>query len=166
LQAGARAAPEMMQSAAPALGLDETALFAPINESLRQQGKPELTPAEIQATTRAVTQSGRFDRTSVAQALTDHTRLSRADAEQVALDIERRLNATGQNVAQAAEDVSDVASGAFWGLFFATLLGLVASVLGSLLGMRSRDRVGRRREVSPPPTTETPPIATPGEVYP
>lgn len=129
------------------LDLDVNTLIAPLNERLQMEGKPTVAPQEIQAALRDVTvtavQQGRLDREAVVGALTEQTRLSRADAEDLANRIEVWFDARAgiaQDVRRGVLAAADSTGKAMWWVFFALTLGLGASVIGSTLGTARRKR--------------------------
>ena len=87
--------------AAKWLGVDANDAVGPINERLRAEGKPQITPDQLQAATRDVAQTaireGKLDREAVIASVVQHTNLSRADAEEIAGRIETQVQqASGQ----------------------------------------------------------------------
>jgi hypothetical protein len=134
-------------SVGQALDLDVDSLIAPLNERLRMEGKPTVTPEEIKGALRDVTvtavQEGKLDREQVLGALTQNTRLSRPDAEELANRIEGWFDAranVGQDVRQGLLTAADATGKAMWWVFFGLSLGLLASVLGSTAGTARRKR--------------------------
>lgn len=132
-------------------GMDSEDLLMPINQRLRQQGKPEVTAQQVESATQHVIQrslrDGQLDRETLVQALAVNTSLSQADAEQLAADAQMRFQTARADVDQRLSNVSRTAleaaedsSAAFWALFGALLLGLAAAVGGSVV---ASDR-GRR----------------------
>jgi len=162
--------------AAKWLGIDTNEAIGPINERLRAEGKPEITPAQLQATTRDVAQTavrdGRLDREVVIASVVQNTNLSRADAEQIAGRIQgqaqqvsgqisARLQSAAQQAQTGALKVGDTTGKAFWGVFGALLLGLIAALAGGAVGA-SREPGRPRRERTGRPVA----IGTPREVHP
>lgn len=130
-----------------ALDLDVNTLIAPVNERLRLEGKPTVTPEEVQQAIRDVTvtavQEGELDREQVIGALTANTRLSRPDAEDLANRIEGWFDAranVGQDVRRGLLTAADTTGKAMWWVFFGLSLGLAASVLGATAGTARRKR--------------------------
>jgi len=130
-----------------ALDLDVNTLIAPVNERLRTEGKPTVAPEEIKAAVRDITvtavQEGELDHEEVIGALTESTRLSRPDAEDVATRIEAWFDAradVGEDVRQGLLTAADTTGTAMWWVFSGLSLGLVASVLGSTAGTARRKR--------------------------
>ena len=92
----------------------------------------------------------------MARSLAQNTNLSERDVQQISGNIE---NQHSQGVGQVETAAANVASGvgtAFWGVFFALLLGLISACLGSaagVAGVRKREarhagfRVPRKAEV-------------------
>jgi hypothetical protein len=81
-----------------------------------------------------------MDRQTLVAAIASNTALSQADANELAARIEARGSQLGTQAAAAAETTGK----AMWGVFGALALGLIACVLGALLGV---SRSARRRTV-------------------
>ena len=134
------------------LGVTSNDLLGPVNQRLRGSGKPEVTAQQLENATRDALQSsvrqGRLDRETLTQALAANTTLSRADAEQVAGDAEARFQAMQSNVTHSALAVAEDSSKAFWALFAALLLGMLAAIAGAVVagdrGQRSTSQMGTR----------------------
>ena len=114
---------------AEALGVDFETVLAPINERLEAEGRPTVSAGEVETAAQAAVQrgfaEGRFDRELLVSSLAQNTQLSPQDAEMVAAEIEQSVQPL-----QAAEGLGV----AFWGLFGALFLGLVAAVGGGMVG--------------------------------
>ena len=132
-------------------GIDANDALAPVNQRLQAEGMPPVREEEVQAATRDVVQTaireGRVDRNTIVTALAQRTSLSAADAEEVASRIEAQITQARGKAAQLAEQArtgalkaADATGKAFWGVFGALLLGLVASILGAILGTRRRQQ--------------------------
>jgi hypothetical protein len=155
---------------AKSFGLNAEDALAPVNQRLRQEGKPAITAAQLEAATKDVintaVQQGRLDRELLVSSIAQNTALSRRDAEDIAGRVEAQWNQAqgqvgqiGQQVQQGALKAADTTGRVFWGVFFALLLGLVSSILGATLGVSKRQRfyasgtvipsAGPRREVYP-----------------
>ena len=150
------------------LGVSADDLVAPINERLRAQGKPAISPegleAALQGTLRRAIREGHLDRDMVVAALARNTTLSREDAEDVASQLEARFGELGAGVRTfgeqaetAALTAADRAGKALLGTGVALLLGLGAAIGGAILGARRREHAIRERDVAvtpvvPPPT--------------
>ena len=162
--------------AAKWLGVDANDTVGPINQRLRAEGKPQITPDQLQAATRDVAQTtirdGKFDREAVIASVVQHTNLSRADAEEIAGRIETqvqqasgqigdRLQSAAQQAQTGALKVGDATGKAFWGVFGALLMGLIAALAGGAVGA-SREPGRPRRERAARPVA----IGTPREVHP
>jgi hypothetical protein len=139
------------EGASQALGLDADDALAPVNQRLRAEGKPPVQASQLEAATRDVVQDGvrqgRMDRNLLVQSIAQNTALSRGDAEEVATRIETQVNQARARMGEMARQAetgalkaADATGKAFWGVFGALLLGLVASILGSLVGVRRRAR--------------------------
>ena len=133
-----------------ALDLDVDVLIAPLNERLRMEGKPTVTADEIQSALRDVSvtavQQGRLDREAVVTALTESTRLSRGDAEDLAIRVEAWFDAhagVAQDVRSGLLSAADTTGKVMWWVFGGLALGLIASVAGSTLGHARRQRATR-----------------------
>jgi hypothetical protein len=163
-------------NAARALGIDANDALGPINDRLRAEGKPTITAEQLQAATRDVAQSslrqGQFDRETVVSSIVQNTGLSRADAEDIANRIQAQVQGTSaqaqsglQAAAQKAEagalKAGDVTGKAFWGVFGALLMGLIAAVAGGAAGAPGHLGHRRRERLTRPAA-----IATPREVHP
>lgn len=152
--------------AAQKFGLNADDALAPINQRLRQEGKPAITADQLQAATSDVIseglRQGRLDRELLVSNIAQNTKLSRQDSEDVANRVEQQFTEAkakagqvGQQVQTGALKAADVSGRVFWGIFAALLLGLVSSVLGATLGVSKRQRiraegvVAPRREVYP-----------------
>ncbi|WP_342379082.1 hypothetical protein NVS55_06650 [Myxococcus stipitatus] len=138
--------------AAQAFGIDANDALGPVNQRLREEGKPAITANQLEAATRDIAttavRTGNLNREMLVTSIADNTRLSRQDAEDVADRVQVQIDSAKAKVGQMGEQVQQGAlvaankSGrAFWGIFGGLLLGLVASVLGSTLGVSKRQRV-------------------------
>ncbi|HYH99855.1 hypothetical protein [Hyalangium sp.] len=155
---------------ASSFGLNAEDALGPINQRLQQEGKPAITADQLQAATKDVLntaiQQGQLNREQLVSAIAQNTALSRRDAEDIAGRVEAQwtqaqaqVSQLGQQAQQGALKAADTTGRVFWGVFFALLLGLVSSILGSTLGVSKRQRfyaggtlvppVGPRREVYP-----------------
>ncbi|GMU04425.1 hypothetical protein [Corallococcus caeni] len=159
---------------AKAVGLDANDALAPVNQRLRQEGKPAITPKQLEAATKDIitegVRQGSVDRELLVSNIAQNTKLSRQDAEDVANRVEQQIDQAkgkagqvGQQVEQGALKVADRSGRAFWGIFAGLLLGLVAAVLGATLGVSRKQRIRAEGAVVTPPTTPTAPRR---EVYP
>jgi hypothetical protein len=163
-----------VEELARGFGLDAQDALHPINERLSAEGKPTVTPAQLEAATQDVMRTAvreqRIDRQLLLQALASNTALTHSDAMDVATRIENQFNAFQGKVGQAAQTVqtgalkaADATGKVFWGVFGALFLGLVSAILGGMVGMRRHQRElveGSRL----PPEGSLPP--TRREVYP
>lgn len=140
------------------LGIDSDDLVAPINQRLEREGKPRITPDQLEATMKAVAQrgvrAGQLDREVLVQELARNTNLSRADAEDIANDVEARyrdastqLQTRAAEVGEMAKDVGleavDKAGKTLLAGGIMMLLSLGAAIGGGALGARGRDRIHR-----------------------
>jgi hypothetical protein len=162
----ASAAGEALGAAAPSLlgqaGITPDDLLAPINERLQATGKPPVSSEQLGAATQDVLRSavreGRLDREMLATSLAENTALSQADAREIAGTIEQRYNQQSSELGRQAEQAGSAALQAaettgkgLLGLFFAMLLGLIAAVAGTTLGVTRAqlavaERAGERAE--------------------
>jgi hypothetical protein len=136
------------------LGLNANDLMAPVNERLRQQGLPPVSPGQMEAVARdavqGAVQSGRFDREAVITSLTRNTQISRAEAEQTAAQMEQAFNQRASELRQTALTAADRTGKALWAVFLALFLGLVSAVAGALVGGSPRTHgTVVEREVAP-----------------
>jgi hypothetical protein len=155
-----------------ALGIDANDLIAPINEKLAREGKPQITPEQLDNTLKAVAQrgvrEGRLDRQVVVQEVARNTSLTGADAQDVANDIATRYEQAKSKVGGAVEQVGESAKSMaltaadrtgkallFGGVMM--LLSLGAGLLGGALGVRRRPT---REDVPPTTIDETPRTTT------
>ncbi|HEY8923475.1 MAG TPA: hypothetical protein VIU64_03780 [Polyangia bacterium] len=156
---------------AQSFGLDADAALAPVNRRLQAQGKPPVSADQMQAALRDVmttaVRTGQLDRGAVTSAVAAHTALSRADAEDVAAQVEQQFTAfrarasqTVDNVSQTAQTgalkAADATGKAFWGVFGALFLGLMSAIGGALVG------VARRHRPSPAARAKPAPLPPPG----
>lgn len=141
----------MDRDAVDALGLDGDDLVAPVNQRLRAEGKPEVTPAQIKAATRQIAttamRTGTLDRAAVTQAIAQRTALTPRDAEEIAAGVEMRVREAREQAEQLAQrakvaalQAAESTGKALIGLAGALAVGLFAAVGGALL-TRPRDHV-------------------------
>jgi hypothetical protein len=135
------------------LGVDSDDLLSPINQRLRGDGKPEVTGAQLETAAKealsSAVRTGRVDRQMLVGALARNTALTPADVDSIASAIESRWNEVKQRAAEledrarkAGLQAAETTGKAFMGLSLALMLGLLASVGGSLLtGQHDRRRV-------------------------
>jgi hypothetical protein len=139
------------------LGIDAKDALEPVNQRLRAEGKPEITPDQLQAATASVAQNavrqGKIDRSQLVNSIAEHTALSRADAEAVAGRVEQQfaetrkdLGTTLKSVQTGALQAVEGSGTAFWGLFGALLLGMLSAVLGATVGVTKRRRLWAETE--------------------
>ena len=156
------------QEAMSSLGLSADDLVAPINKRLRQQGKPTITADQLQnaakGTIKSGVRGGGFDRNTFVNQLTANTDLSRADAEDIANQVNERMQTLGGKAEElgaqaqhAALSAADAAGKALLAAGVSLLLALAAAIFGGLLGAHIPRR---RREDQTTVQTTVPP--TPG----
>jgi hypothetical protein len=140
-----------MGEAGGAFGIDADDALGPVNQRLQSEGKPPVTAAQVRAATRDVVQDavrqGRLDRSLLVSALSQNTALSQADVEEVATRLEGQWSQARARAGQLTERAqagalraADATGKAFWGVFVALLLGMVAAVGGALVGVQRRYR--------------------------
>jgi hypothetical protein len=155
---------------ASTLGIDLNDLMAPLNRRLAQEGKPQVTPDQIQSVVRDLASTtlrgGVPDRAQIVSIISTDTSLSQDDARDLADRLESQINnqrqqagstlqRTEQSLQTGALAAADKTGKAFWAVFFALLLGLASAMAGALTGMlRGTLRVSRapvviQREVHP-----------------
>jgi len=138
-----------------ALGIDANDMLGPINDRLRNEGKPTVTAEQMSATVKALAQrgvrQGQLDREVIVQEVARNTSLSRPDAEAVANDLERKYGdistKAGAKLDEVGEQAKDIGLQAadktgkvllLGGLMM--LLSLGAAIAGGALGVpRMRD---------------------------
>jgi hypothetical protein len=158
------------------LGLDWDEMLAPVNQRLRSEGKPPVMANDIKNaakdTMQASLRRGRFDRSQFEAALAQNTALSRADAQDLSQRVEAQFEGSLQEAKQSATSgalkAADATGKAFWGVFAALALGLLAALGGGILGV-PRVRVVREPEPGPRPVRTEPaprgPIVPPRQAY-
>jgi len=156
-----------------ALGIKADDLIAPLNERLRAQGKPAVTADQVKEASKAALRSsvrrGSFDRATFVEELAAKTQLSRAEAEDVARQVEERFHRVRRGVHRMGEratgyalEAAEKTGKAMLAASVSMLVGLLAAVIGALIAWRRRDRGERVVQTTvPPPTTPTPPAVTP-----
>ena len=152
LGSAAGAVPAGASGIVQAFGLDADDALGPVNQRLRDAGKPPVTAAQLQDAARNTVQNavrqGRLDRNTLVQSLVSNTSLTSADADDVAARIEAQLNAAktsvGQQVTAATQSAQrgvlsgiDATGKVFWGVFGTLFLGLLAALGGGVWGARS-----------------------------
>ena len=135
---GARQVAAAGPQVADFLGISAQDAVEPLNQRLREEGKPEVTPAQLQATAQDATSTaireGRLDREVFMGAIVRNTQLDRQDAEALAANLEMRVQEAGltERALQVGEDIGR----GMWWAFLALVLGLLAAILGGVLGAR------------------------------
>ena len=114
-------------------------LLGPVNEKLQAEGKPAVTAQQLEGVVRSLGQSAvagaTIDQEAFARALSQNTNLSRQDAQQIAQDTQQKLAGATQGLQRGAVQAANVTGKAFWGIFAALALGLIAAVLGAAAGV-------------------------------
>ncbi|MCP3103586.1 hypothetical protein LZ198_32355 [Myxococcus sp. K15C18031901] len=151
---------------AQSFGIDANDALGPINQRLREEGKPTITANQLEAATKDIVttgvRTGNVDREVLVTSIAQNTRLSRADAEDVANRVQTQIDQAkekagqvGQQVQHGALQAAGTTGHVFWGIFGSLLLGLIASVLGAGLGVSKRQRVHAEGVIGGTRTTTT-----------
>lgn len=137
-------------------GLNADDALQPVNQRLQAEGKPTVTPQQLETAAKGVVQqavqSGRIDRELLVNQIAQSTSLGRPDAEDLANRVEtqfneakaqasQRLNSAAQAAQQGALKAADATGKAFWGIFGALLLGMISGIVGATVGVSRRQRV-------------------------
>jgi hypothetical protein len=133
------------------MSLDWDDALAPVNERLRAEGKEAVTASQLQAAVRDSMRTSirtrRFDRSAFEASLAENTALSRAEAQELSQRVGARLDQAVESAKLGALKAADVTGKAFWGVFGALALGLLAALAGGALGI-TRFRKGAEPEPS------------------
>jgi ABC-type transport system involved in multi-copper enzyme maturation permease subunit len=134
-------------------GIDD--VVAMVNQRLQAEGKPPVTADQLGAASRQALElairEGRFDRNTLVNAISSTTALSPTDAGQIADALQQRFSDIGASAqADALQAAEDTGKGLI-GLFIAMLLGLIAAIVGTMVGITRgqrvvADRVAKRAE--------------------
>jgi hypothetical protein len=161
-----------IKGAGTSLNLDWNDALAPVNQRLQAQGKPPVTAQQMEAASKdalaAAVRSGHFDRTQFESALAQNTALTRADVQQLSQQAQAKFDQAAGAAKMGALKAADATGKAFWGIFGALALGLLAALGGGALGV-PRLHMGEPRRMRRVVTQEPPPrrpLATPRPVYP
>lgn len=152
-------------------GIDSEDLVRPINQRLRAEGRPTVSADQLEAAAQDALQrsvrEGRVDRTMVARSLSENTSLSRSDVDSLADQVTAQLDRGRTQLASGVQTAANAAGKALWGAFVALLLGLIAAIVGGLLGVPGKKKQRRQREAmaAQVPVTRAPTVP-PREVYP
>lgn len=159
----ARQGASLAGKAAPTT-FDPNVVLGPVNQRLEAEGKPTVTADQLQAATKDVVndavRTGTLNRETLISALANNTSLSRADAEDLAGRIQQEWTGATQGAANTALEAADTTGKAFWGVFGALLLGLIAAVVGGVFGVSRRQN--RPRLEGPAIVIEDPVERNPG----
>ncbi|MBX3191854.1 MAG: hypothetical protein KF819_32990 [Labilithrix sp.] len=153
----------------PMLGVDSDDLLAPLNRRLRMEGKPPVTRGQLEAAARDMVErarrEGRLDHEQLVASIARNTELSPMDADQLADQIEARveqqrarMETSRRDEQHATSRIADATAEAMWWSFIGLALSLMAALAGATIGVG-----GRRRYV---PTIEPAPLATTREAHP
>jgi hypothetical protein len=166
---GAGASAPQIEQAIRSAGIDANDLARPMNERLRAAGRPAVSPREIEAAARDVLQrsvrTGAIDQQVIVQSLADNTSLSRSDAQQLAGQLESQLQSARGQLMNQVQSAAGAAGKALWGAFVALALGLIAAIVGGIVGVPGPQRRSLRREPAPASAAPRGPVR-PREVYP
>jgi hypothetical protein len=157
--------PELMTR----IGITSSDVIAPLNERLRAEGKPQITPVQLQMATRDVVQQGvrqgKLDREQLVQAIAGRTALTRADANELASRMQAKFEASRGELQTTALGAVEKTGKAVWAVFGALFLGLIAALAGAITAAPRRARPRRAEKVTV--VEREPPPHRPGEdVYP
>ncbi|MDP2269453.1 MAG: hypothetical protein Q8K32_01905 [Archangium sp.] len=158
-----KAGGSMISQGSNAFGFNADDAIGPINERLQADGKPAITAAQLQSATRDVVSSavrdGRVDRETLISSIENETALSRQDAEELAGRVQTQWDTARENVQTGALQAADATGKAFWGVFGALFLGMIAAVLGGAFGVTRRQQ--RLAEQDETPTVRVAETTTP-----
>lgn len=137
-------------------GLSADDLLVPVNERLQASGNPPITSeqlgAAVQEALRAAIRQGEVDQELLTNALAQNTALSATDAREIVSSVEQTWNQQLSALSQQAQQVGGVALQAaettgkgMLGLFFAMLLGLIAAIGGTIVGVTRTQRAVAER---------------------
>lgn len=147
-----RSGGNMLSRGGGAFGFNADEALQPINARLQAEGKPAITAEQVKSATRDVVSSavrdGRVDRETLVGSIVRETALSRQDAEELAGRVQTQWDAARQSVQTGALQAADATGKAFWGVFGALFLSLIAAVLGGAFGVTNRQQ--RWAEQEPP----------------
>jgi hypothetical protein len=134
-------------------------LLAPINQRLQATGKPAITADQLNNALRQALQTGvregRMDREVLVQSLSTTTALSPEDSREIAASVERRYDDAAADLGTRAQNATlqaaETTGKGLIGMFVAMLLGLIAAVGGSIVGITRgqlavAERVNERAE--------------------
>lgn len=133
------------------LGVSSQDLVAPLNQRLEAQGMPPVSPESIEAAARdalrTAVRQGDLDRSMLVDAIARNTRLSRADAEELAAQIEARAgdlrtraSELGAQAQRTALQAAEVTGRVLLVLSIVMLFGLAAAVGGAIVSVRRERR--------------------------
>jgi hypothetical protein len=155
---GAQAAAGMgdiASSMAPqALGnIEADDLLAPINQRLQAAGNPPVSADQmdhaVQLALQSTVRNGGLDREELIRVLSTTTALSPEQAREVTSSLQQRFEQTASRTAAQAEtaalQAAESTGKGLIGMFFAMLLGLIAAVAGSVVGITRGQRAVAER---------------------
>jgi hypothetical protein len=131
------------------LGIRPDDLLGPVNDKLRAEGKPQVTAAQLDATLKDAASTGvregKIDRDVLVTSLARNTKMTRADAEDVASRIDTTVSSRSdqarRDLETTAAKTADTTGKAMWWAFLGMIIGLGSAVIGSTLGVSRRQRV-------------------------
>lgn len=159
------------RNANAALMNDAEAALAPINNQLRAENKPSVTPDQLMAAVLASATDKGIDRDELVEQLDSSTALTKAEAADLVKQLGDHTTSLANRARRPAPAEHDALVEAkdtgksLLGISIAMLLGLAAAIGGALLSQR-RDRRGDRGEgqtqtvVTSPPIVEAPVVKT------
>ncbi len=150
--------------------------LVPINNRLKLNGKPQITPDQLVMAIRGSMDDGEVDREDLEKSIAKQTALSQDEAGVVANELGSRINTIAARATRSspqehdAMNAADKAGKGMLAFALAVLVGMATAILGAMLALRRFDRkdddrggrVTREvRETEPVHTTAPYPTATP-----
>ncbi len=147
------------------LGIKPNDVLAPINQKLQAQGKPGITEPQLLDATRGLAREslrrGHFDHQTLVDQLAANTALSRADAQDIANQLDQQwqrvvaeMNRAADRAGHTMQAAADATGKVLFGAGITLLLSLGAAVLGGAVGIRREPDLEVRTiqtPVVPPP---------------
>jgi hypothetical protein len=142
-------APDPWSASQPAttssVGIATEEILGPINDRLSAQRKPTIAAPQFDAALRSAMRGGALDQEVLADRLVASTRLPRADAIEVARQVETQLAANGTRPDREERmvlDAADATGKALATAGFSLLLSLIAAIAGAVLALHRPRRHG------------------------
>jgi len=134
-------------------GISSDDLLAPVNERLQASGKPPMAAEQltnsVRQALRTAVREGRLDREVLTRALSANTALSPDDARDITSSVVQRYDQSvsdlGSRAQAAALQAAESTGKGLIGAFFAMLLGLIAAMVGSIVGISRGQRAVAER---------------------